>query len=153
MALNDYLPTFNYIEPNNLKGLQPGFVVAQVDNVKSDLLTKEKFLENGKICGVSVVSGKPEIHAFTSADKTMYIHYTEPLNTIVDADKYFAVNVNVEAPRLVQLIPGDEWMSTEKLNLEGDLAGHIVEITDTTGWYGVTTMADGSKGYHYMYLG
>ena len=152
MALNDYLPTFNYIEPNNLKGLQPGFVVAQVDNVKSDLLTKEKFLENGKICGVSVVGGKPEIHAFTSADKTMYIHYTEPLNTIVDADKYFAVNVNVEAPRLVQLIPGDEWMSTEDLG-DDILGGRVIKVTDIKGWYGVSTMANGDEGFHYVFLG
>ena len=30
MAFYDLLPTFDYIEPNNLKGLQPGFVVAQM---------------------------------------------------------------------------------------------------------------------------
>ena len=119
------------------------------ESAKATLLKDGKFFENGKICAISADG----IVAGTAESKALFIHYTEPLNTIVDADKYFAVNVNVEAPRLVQLIPGDEWMSTEKLNLEGDLAGHIVEITDTTGWYGVTTMADGSKGYHYMYLG
>ena len=154
MAIYDLLPTFNYIEPNNLKGLQAGLVVAQVDNVAAGLLKDGKFLENGKICGMSVVGSKVEIHAFTSADKTMFIHYSEPLNTVVNEDKFFAVNVKNECPRLVQLMPGDEWMSTEKLTLEGDLQGRIVEINDSKGWYGVSTMADGvTKGYHYMYLG
>ena len=154
MAIYDLLPTFNYIEPNNLKGLQAGLVVAQVDNVAAGLLKQGKFLENGKICGMSVVGSKVEIHAFTSADKTMFIHYSEPLNTVVNEDKFFAVNVNNECPRLVQLMPGDEWMSTEALTLEGDLQGHIVEISDSKGWYGVSTMADGvTPGHHYMYLG
>ena len=92
MAIYDLLPTFNYIEPNNLKGLQAGLVVAQVDNVAAGLLKDGKFLENGKICGMSVVGSKVEIHAFTSADKTMFIHYSEPLNTVVNEDKFFAVN-------------------------------------------------------------
>ena len=35
MAIYDYLPVYNFIEPNNLKGLQPGFVVAQME-VKED---------------------------------------------------------------------------------------------------------------------
>ena len=41
MAIYDYLPKFNYIEPNNLKGLQPGFVVAQEERVADELLNKE----------------------------------------------------------------------------------------------------------------
>ena len=159
MAIYDLLPTFNYIEPNNLKGLQAGLVVAQVDNVAAGLLKQGKFLENGKICGMSVVGSKVEIHAFTSADKTMFIHYSEPLNTVVNEDKFFAVNVKNECPRLVQLMPGDEWMSTEELTLEGALAGRIVEVTKTTGigkaddWYSCETMANGDAGYHYVYLG
>ena len=31
MAIYDYLPTYHQVENNNLKGLQPGFVVAQME--------------------------------------------------------------------------------------------------------------------------
>lgn len=159
-SIYDLLPTFNYIEVNNLKGLQPGFVVAQMevaDSAKATLLVDNKFFENGKICAISANG----IVAGTADDKALFIHYTEPLNTVANSDKYFAVDVDEECPRLVQLIPGDEWMSTEKLeededenqNKIGILGGRIVEITGQDGWYGVTTMANGDTGYHYMFLG
>ena len=37
------LPTYNYIEANNLKGLQPGFVIAQNSNVDVTLLKDGMF--------------------------------------------------------------------------------------------------------------
>ena len=147
MAFYDYLPTFNYIEPNNLKGLQPGFVVAQMDVADKSLLTKEVFMENGKLCAIS----KEGIIPATADSKVIFIHYTEPLNTIYNSDKFYAVNVNEECPRLVQLIPGDEWMSTEDLG-DDILGGRVVKMTGE-GWYKVDTMANGDKGYHYMFLG
>ena len=149
MAIYDYLPKFNYIEPNNLKGLQPGFVVAQVENVDGTLL-KEGMLENGKICALEVKEKKLTIVPATAEHKVLYIHYTEPLNTIFNSDNLFAVKVADECPRLVQLIPGDEWMSTDA-NCE--LEGRIVKVTDPQGWYGVEKMANGDKGYHYVFLG
>ena len=39
MAIYDLLPKFGYIEPNNLKGLQPGFVVAQMPVAESATAT------------------------------------------------------------------------------------------------------------------
>jgi hypothetical protein len=42
-------------------------------------------------------------------------------------------------------------MSSEKLS--GTYENRIVEITGEDGWYGVKTMANGDKGYHYMFLG
>ena len=149
MAIYDYLPKFNYIEPNNLKGLQPGFVVAQVENVDGKLL-QEGMLENGKICALEVKEDKLTIVPATAEHKVLYIHYTEPLNTIFNSDNLFAVKVADECPRLVQLIPGDEWMSTDA-NCE--LEGRIVKVTNTQGWYGVEKMANGDKGYHYVFLG
>ena len=165
MAIYDYLPVYNFIEPNNLKGLQPGFVVAQMEVKPSCTLLKDergkKMFENGHICSIS----KDGIDLW-SAGSTMFIHFTDPLNTILPSDKYFAVNVANENPRLVQLIPGDEWMSTidyendpKYASVKEELMKHIVKLTAENGqskddWFAVETMADGeTKGYHYMYLG
>ena len=147
MAIYDYLPKFNYIEPNNLKGLQPGFVVAQEDRV-DEILLKNGMFENGKLCALSVNGIVPA----EEGSKAIFIHYTEPLNTILNSDQYFAVDLKVECPRLVQLIPGDEWMSTEDLG-ESILGGRVIKVEGDKGWYGVKTMANGDKGYHYVFLG
>ena len=149
MAIYDYLPKFNYIEPNNLKGLQPGFVVAQVEDVDSSLL-KDGMMENGKICALEMKDGKLTIVPATADHKVLYVHFTEPLNTIYNSDKFFAVKVADECPRLVQLIPGDEWMSTDA-NCE--IEGRIVKVSADKGWYGVNTMANGDEGFHYVFLG
>ena len=156
MAIYDYLPQFNYIEPNNLKGLQPGFVVAQEERVAAGLLNADYkvdgeavYFENGKICALTADG----IVAATGSERALFIHFTEPLNTIYNSDKFFAVNVKHECPRLVQLIPGDEWMSTEDLG-EDILGGRIVKVAKAdTGWFSVETMANGDKGYHYVFLG
>lgn len=149
MAIYDYLPKFNYIEPNNLKGLQPGFVVAQVEDVDASLL-KDGMMENGKICALEMRDGKLTIVPGKAEHKVLYVHFTEPLNTIYNSDKFFAVKVADECPRLVQLIPGDEWMSTDA-NCE--IEGRIVKVSAEKGWYGVNTMANGDEGFHYVFLG
>lgn len=145
MAIYDYLPKFNYIEPNNLKGLLPGFVVAQVEDVAEELL-KDGMFENGKICALE---GNKIVKA-TGEERALFIHFTEPLNTIKNSDQYFAVNVKNECPRLVQLIPGDEWMSTDP---DCEIEGRIVKVTAEKGWFAVDYMANGDKAYHYMFLG
>lgn len=109
MAFYDLLPTFDYIEPNNLKGLQPGFVVAQmpVAETATALLrtvNEVNFMENGTICDISAEG----IIAPTADSKNLFICYSEPLNTMLNASKFYAVNLKEEHPRLVQLIPGDE---------------------------------------------
>ena len=171
MAIYNYLPSFNYIEANNLKALQPGFVVAQVGIIPaaaaSDLLVTKgsaKYLENGTIVSltengiVAPVAGAP-----------LFIVYSDPLNTVVDSDKYFATEfventdhdfvVTGECPRLVQLIPGDEWMGTAQYDLSAQSAlnGRIIKIQSTSAlaqgetWYGVG-MPNGDTGYHYMFI-
>lgn len=151
------LPTYNYIEANNLKGLQPGFVVAQNSDVDTSLLTTDGMFENGKICTLNSAN---KIVAGTAESKALFIHYTEPLNTIFQGDRYFAVNPDEECPRLVQLIPGDEWMSTAQLeedtdqsgNKIGILGGRIIELSAGTGFF-ANKMANGDTGYHYVFLG
>ena len=151
----DYLPTYHQVEANNLKGLQPGFVVAQMEiaeSAKGDLL-KDGMFENGHICAIT----KDGIIKATGEEKALFIHYTEPLNTVFDAAKFFAVDVAKECGRLVQLIPGDEWMSDmapEAVCIEG----RIIELKpsdkqSSDDWYSVTTMPDGTAGHHYMFLG
>jgi hypothetical protein len=158
MAIYDYLPTYHQVENNNLKGLQPGFVVAQMDvKAESTIVTTAangaKLLENGHICGISADG----IDAWANG-QVMFLHYSEPLNTILNSDKYFAVNLEEECPRLVQLIPGDEWMCTMDYETAyadtwAEMSKHIVKVTKDTGWYSVSAMADGTKAYHYIYLG
>jgi hypothetical protein len=164
MAIYDYLPKFNYIEPNNLKGLQPGFVVAQEGRVAKELCKEVNgkfFFENGKLCALSADG----IVAATGDEHVVLIHFTEPLNTIRNSDQYFAVEMRYneegkadldatpEYPRLVQLIAGDEWMSTEDLGDE-ILGGRIVKVAKAEkGWFAVDYMANGDKAYHYVFLG
>ena len=160
MAIYDLLPKFGYIEPNNLKGLQAGFVVAQMPVAESAVATltvngEGKYMENGTICAISVDG----IIEPTAESKALFICYSEPLNTVVNSDQFYAVNLKEEHPRLVQLIPGDEWMSTKPLTLSGALAGRIVEVTASSGmgqsddWFENTKMANGDEGHHYMFIG
>ena len=160
MAIYDLLPKFGYIEPNNLKGLQPGFVVAQMPVAESATAAltykgEGKYMENGTICAISVEG----IVEPTAQSKALFICYSEPLNTVVNSDEFYAVNLEEENPRLVQLIPGDEWMSSKALTLSGALSGRIVEVTASSGmgksddWFENTKMANSDEGHHYMFIG
>ena len=154
MAIYDSLPTYHQVEPNNLKGLQAGFVVAQMEiapAATATLLTNGMF-ENGHVCGISADG----IVAAGSDTKVLFLHYSEPLSTVLGADKFFAVDPEQECGRLVQLIPGDEWMSD--MAVSSGLSAHIVELgTNSTqssdDWYKVNTLADGTSAHHYMYIG
>ena len=155
MTIYDRLPTYHQIEANNLKGLQPGFVVAQMDIAETakTALLKDGMFENGHICAIT----KDGTIKATGQEKDIFINYTEPLNTIYNGAKFFAVDVSKECGRLVQLIPGDEWMSDmapEAVCIEG----RIIELKpsdkqSSDDWYSVTTMPDGTAGHHYMFLG
>ena len=123
-------------------------------------LLKNGLFENGHICSI----GADGIDIW-AAGKPMYNHYTEALNTMVNSDKYFAVDPKEECPRLVELIAGDEWMTDidyendpKYAEIKDELMKHIVKLTKTNAqskddWYGVDTLADGTKAFHYMYLG
>ena len=156
MAIYDYLPTYHQVEANNLKGLQPGFVVAQMEIAPSatgDLLSSNGMFENGHICGISADG----IVKAGGSEKALFIHYTEPLNTLFNGAKFFAVHPEKECGRLVQLIPGDEWMSDMEPSAVC-IEGRIVELgTESTqskdDWYGVSELADGTPAHHYMFIG
>lgn len=168
-AIYDYLPTFAEFEPNNLKGLQPGFVLAQVEVKEDCTLIKEagptgmerKFLENGHI--MTITTDGMDIWA---ADKPMFISYSEPIHKLFKANKFYATDLGEESARFVQLIPGDEWMSTidymsdsRYTAIAEELKKHIIKIENSEGglvkddWFDNGTMPSGAKGYHYMYIG
>jgi hypothetical protein len=44
-------------------------------------------------------------------------------------------------------------MSSRELSEAELLGGRIVKVTSEKGWYGVTTMANGDTGHHYVFLG
>lgn len=177
MNIYNYLPTFEVLEPNILKGLQPGFVVAQMEVAASEKpadatgalpsgsilkLVEEGdkrhlFLENGKICMIS----KDGIKKW-DGEAVPFISFNEELLTYTSEKKHYATDIDEELPRLVQLIPGDEWMSTIDYDKEYSgvtgFSNHIVKLTSADAqskddWYSVSTLANGSKAYHYMYLG
>ena len=157
MIITDYLPTYHQVEPNNLKGLQPGFVVAQMNVAESAkaTLAPNGMFENGHICAIS----KDGIVKAVGTEKALFIHYSEPLNTMFKGDKFFAVDIENECPRLVQLIPGDEWMS-DLAPAKVCIEGRIIEIVSGDGqfaqdedWYGMDHLADGTEAHHYMFLG
>lgn len=152
MAFYDLLPKFKQMEANNLKGLQAGLVVAQlpVEAEFKKTLKDKHLMENGLLCTISdagIIAAKENYPVF--------IHYTEPLNTIYDAPRFFAVDVDQEYPRLVQLMPGDEWMTDQEYNTEllGKLG--IVKVDDKfeDDWFNMKELADGTAAAHYMYIG
>lgn len=169
----DLLTKFDQMEVNNLKGLQPGFVVAQMP-VKADCayvktVNGVKYFENGHICAIDVDG----IKVPATSDKALFISYNDPINTLFKGAKFYATNLEEENVRLVQLMPGDEWMSTidyfaktgepsaETYVYAGATAieGRVVKVEKTSGlgksddWFNVEEMADGTKAYHYIYLG
>lgn len=179
----DYLPTYYQIENNSLKGLLPGFVVSQMRpavtyNAQGEVVSFPAFMQEGKnkigsdsaaytnliANGHIVAISGNGIKDVEATDKALFIVFSEPLNRIMDnlSWKYYATDVNEEELRLVQLIPGDEWMSDMDL-LAGEnnpLAGRIEKIDDTKGqykqdedWYAVDKLADGTPAYHYVFLG
>jgi len=166
MAIYDYLPKYYQIEANNLKALQPGFVVAQMEvasgatfvQIGKNLLGSQSTEKGNMVANGHIVSISKDGIVDADASATLFIVYNEPLNTIIDSAKFYATDLNMENLRLVQLIPGDEWMSDMELDTaSGALAGRIVEVDGSSGmskddWFNVTTLADGTSAHHYLFL-
>jgi len=152
----DYLPTYYQIENNSLKGLLPGFVVSQMRpavtyDAQGQVSTFPAFMQEGKnrkgsasveytnliANGHIVAISADGIKDAEATDKALFIVFSEPLNRVMNnlSWKFYATDVNEEELRLVQLMPGDEWMSDMDL-LAGEnnpLAGRIEKIDNTKG--------------------
>ena len=109
-----YLPKFKVFEVGSLTGLRAGHVVSQlpanVDSIAVKVVDEEnnvKFIENGIIMGLNADG---QLVNWTKG--TMFVHYTEELNTFVDELQYFAVPVEEVGdtyPRGIALYAGDSF--------------------------------------------
>lgn len=174
MAIYDLLPKYHQIEANNLKALQPGFVVAQMPFKANDELLKGKFnvvgstsdevghmVANGQIVTVSVDG----LCSVADAGDPLFITYNDPIVKVGPRQHYalYATDLDEEYVRAVQLIPGDEWMSDIDVldeNYPGheQLAGRIAKVESTSGlgksddWFSMKTLADGTAAFHYVFI-
>lgn len=133
MNVFDLLPKFNIIEPNNLKGLQPGFVVSQVEpkgaydsqnkllapaaaEAANKLINATKvngyyFVENGQLAQLTA-DGYIDYGTNHDTAAPIFVTYTEERLTFGSDFKYYAAEITEDPVRLVQLIPGDEFTTT-----------------------------------------
>lgn len=111
-----YLPTFKYMEVNDLVGLRSGHMLSQVPaDAAITKVTKgdNKFIENGLIVGLSATGTVENFDK--SKHPVMFVHFTEELNTLIDELKYFAVEApdgEKVYPRCVALYVGDTFTTT-----------------------------------------
>lgn len=93
-TIYDLLPTFHQIEPNNLKGLQPGFVVSQRNVVKDDSIIKKvnkvRYVENGRLAQIS----KAGIKAADGTEKVLFVVYNEPILTVGHNVSNYATDID-----------------------------------------------------------
>ena len=182
MAIYDLLPTYYQVEANNLKALQPGFVVAQMPFKANDELLKGKYnLKNSSSEAVQKMVANGHIVTISkdglctpTEGSVLFITYNDPIVTFGARDHYafYATNLDEEHVRDVQLIPGDEWMSDidyfaksedsgEEYLYPGaaNLVGRIVkvdaendELGQSDDWFGVKELADGTPAFHYVFV-
>lgn len=178
LQVYDFIPTFHYVEVNNLKGKLAGQVIAQVP-VKADCtLIKQagptgkqrKYLENGHLFAIVSDETSGVCMNVWEEGKPMFLSFTDPLpvmdNSAAFGDwKHYAVDLEEEFARFVRLTPGDEWTTdidyfTDPLYtaIAETLKKVVICMNGKTGtgaddWFGSATMPDGSKGYHYVYIG
>lgn len=162
-TIYDLLPKFHQIEANNLKGLQPGFVVSQMNVVKGDSIIKEvngiRYVENGMLGQIT----KGGIKAADGSEKVLFVAYSEPIVTFGHNVANYATDIDSEDIRMVQLIPGDEWttdIGPDDTAYAAEIAaGRIAEVTGSEGDYSrddflaTTELADGTEAHHYVFLG
>ena len=174
-----FLKTFKQVEPQLLRGLSAGLVIAQrpVNYTPANGNTPEaygvatvefngyKFIENGIICSLN---NKGEIVNYASGKA--FIHYDEELNADYDAKNMFAVECAGADTyiRLVELQAGDEFV-TDNVNgtfTSGSVYGVANGVIDSSVTSGASahflyeegnafenTLPNGQKGYHFVYLG
>lgn len=164
--LRDYLPTFHQLEPQNLKGLYAGDVVAQrpvaytacgeIYGVATVSHNGAYFVENGVIMGLD-----EEAKLVNWAAGPMIVHFTEELPTILDAKGTFAVRCEEDEtyPRGVILHAGDEFVTDNYVG-SGSYAlvssGILtVSTANTSAKFAAIadTLADGTAAYRFIYLG
>lgn len=170
--LKNYLPTFHQLEPQNLKGLYGGDIVAQrpvaytssVYGVPTVQVGSVYFIENGIICGLNSEAKVVSYDAASNLSGHPMVHYTEELPTILQANSTFAVEAKAEETylRLVVLHTGDEFV-TDNVDASDEgpfakIAGGVVTLqsaanSDTVFAVMEDTLPDGSAAYRCIYVG
>lgn len=114
--ITKYLPTFKVVEVNNLTGLRNGHILSQfvADEALATTVGQNKFIENGVIVSLGQ-NGK----IVPYAEGTMFVHYTEELNTLLDEAQYFAVPVEGDTYiRCIALYTGDTFTTNNIANID-----------------------------------
>jgi hypothetical protein len=169
--LKDYLPVFHVLEPQMLKGIYAGAIIAQrpvkytaigdVYGVATVTKGAVKFIENGVVMTLDV-DGNLVNYATTKGGPKM-IHFTEELPTVLKAKDTWALKCTEgdTYPRGIVLQVGDEFVTD---NVSGAItaAGYATVVdgiltvsTDSTNAEFAAypdTLPDGTDAYHFIVL-
>ena len=160
--ITKYLPEFKVFEVGSLTGLRAGHVVSQqpaAASIAKKAVGDNNFIENGIIMGLNV-----DGELANWAKGTMFVHYTEELNTFIDELKYFAVPVEDKTyPRGIALYVGDSFctnnVAAEVENakyakvVDGILTLQTASDDDTHFSVKESTLPTGEKAYDFVYIG
>ena len=157
--ITKYLPKFKVVEVNNLTGLRSGHMLSQfaADESLATTVNGNKFIENGVIVSLG---NDGKIVPYNKG--TMFLHYTEELNTFIDELQYFAVPVEGDTYiRCIALYTGDTFTTNNvvvvKEGAYGKVEGGKINITDdATGAQFIvkkSTLPNGDEAYECTYVG
>jgi hypothetical protein len=160
--ITKYLPEFKVFEVGSLTGLRAGHMVSQqpaAASIAKKAVGENNFIENGIIMGLNVDG---ELANWTKG--TMFVHYTEELNTFIDELKYFAVPVEDKTyPRGIALYAGDSFCTNNvAAEVEGAKYAKVVNgiltlqtTADDDTHFSVkeSTLPTGEKAYDFVYIG
>ena len=159
--ITKYLPEFKVFEVGSLTGLRAGHMVSQqpaAADIAKKAVGDNNFIENGIIMGLNVDG---ELTNWTKG--TMFVHYTEELNTFIDELKYFAVPVEDKTyPRGIALYVGDSFCTNNVVEVEGAKYAKVVNgvlnlqtTADDDTHFSVkeSTLPTGEKAYDFVYIG
>lgn len=161
--ITQFLPEFKVLEVNDLVGLRTGHIISQLpvgSSIAKVTKGNSSFIENGIIVGIDE---NGQVVNYTTGMNTMFVHFTEELNTIISGLKYFAVPVEDETYiRCVALYTGDSFTTNNyvKGSVEGNgyakVVGGVLTLQatadkDTAFIAKKSTMPDGSDGYEFTF--
>lgn len=159
--ITKYLPEFKVFEVGSLTGLRAGHVVSQqpaAASIAKKAVGENNFIENGIIMGLSV-----DGELVNWEKGTMFVHYTEELNTFIDELKYFAVPVEDKTyPRGIALYVGDSFCTNNVVEVADAKYAKVVNgilnlqaAADDDTHFSVkeSTLPTGEKAYDFVYIG
>lgn len=156
--ITKYLPKFKVVEVNNLTGLRNGHMLSQfaADEALATTKNGNKFIENGVIVSLS-----KDCKIVPYAEGTMFVHYTEELNTLLDEAQYFAVPVEGDTYiRCIALYTGDTFTTNNVVEGEGNygkVVNGIINIVNSAEGAAfavkASTLPNGDAAYECTYIG